>query len=165
MSTEEAEQSTALMDEMCSRRIEGCFNVALTGALMISELADWYRSVTLEVGTMAERFLIEPKSDGKPDPVIRLNIITGAADGDGDGAAAHSSNEFNSSREKFDSETGSKMIDGPVDWNGTGADVVGAAIESDDKVTAIKVSVRRSWSILNAYLSEELRNRRQEESG
>jgi hypothetical protein len=56
---------------------------------------------------MAERFLIEPKSDGKPDPVIRLNIITGA-------------------------------------------DVVGAAIESDEKVTVIKVSVRRSWTVLNA---------------
>lgn len=55
---------------------------------------------------MAERFLIEPKSDGKPDPVIRLNIITGA-------------------------------------------DVVGAAIESDEKVTVIKVSVRRSWTVLN----------------
>jgi hypothetical protein len=31
MSTEEADQSTALMDEMSSQRIEGCFNVALTG--------------------------------------------------------------------------------------------------------------------------------------
>lgn len=76
---------------------------------------DWYRSATLEVGTMAERFLIEPKSDGKPDPVIRLNVITGAADGSGDGTVVHSSNEFNSSKVKFDSETGSKMIDRPVD--------------------------------------------------
>ena len=39
MSTEESEQSTALMDETSSREIEGCFNVALTGALMISVLA------------------------------------------------------------------------------------------------------------------------------
>jgi hypothetical protein len=39
MPTEESEQSTALMDETSSRRIEGCFNVALTGALMISVLA------------------------------------------------------------------------------------------------------------------------------
>ena len=110
MSTEVAEQSTVLMDVISSRRIEGCFIVSLTSALIISVVADWYNRVTFVAGTMAERFLIDPKSEGKLVSEMGLRMMTGGADGVDDGTAARSANGPNSSGVRSVDEMGSKTV-------------------------------------------------------
>jgi hypothetical protein len=60
-------------------------------------LANWYSRLTSVEGIMVERFLIELKSVETSKLETGLRMITGAADGDGDRAAAHSSNALRSS--------------------------------------------------------------------
>jgi hypothetical protein len=72
------------------------------------------------------------------------------ADGDDDGTAARLSNKLSSSGVKLDAETGSKITIELVDWDGADAGTAGAVDESDEKVNAIKTTVRMIGTILDA---------------